>query len=232
MVRTIACCVLSVAVLSMPPAPARADKADDAGSAARPVGDEGGQAQRNYLRIGLNGCERPPSERTPVNVAFVIDRSGSMQGDRIAQARDAAIAAVRRLDKNDIASVVIFDDKIDVLVQAQNVADHAAFIDRIRQVAARGSTAIYGGVNEGAQPGAHQSRPAAISTAWCCSPTARPMSARAGRPISPSSAASFCSEGISVSTIGLGMQYNEDLMLAARARERRQPHLRRRPPPT
>src|SRR5262249_13847688 len=67
----------------------------------------------NYLPIGLNGCEpQPKAERTPVNVAFVIDRSGSMAGDRIAQAREAAVMAVKRLTDRDIASVVIFDDRV------------------------------------------------------------------------------------------------------------------------
>ena len=173
---------------------------------------KGGEKQRNYLRIGLNGCERPPTERTPVNVAFVIDRSGSMQGTRIVQAREAAAAAIRRLDKNDIASVVIFDDKIDVLVQAQPVDDHAAFIDRIRQVTARGSTAIHGGVIEGAQQVRHNldqrrlNRVVLLSDGQANVGPRRPEDfAKLGREL--------LQQGISVSTIGLGMQYNEDLML-------------------
>ena len=227
MVRAIACCVLSLVVVSIPPAPARADQAMVLQARLAQSVMKAGTAQRNYLRIGLNGCERPPSERTPVNVAFVIDRSGSMQGDRIAQARDAAIAAVRRLDKNDIASVIIFDDKIDVLVQAQNVTDYSAFTDRIRQVAARGSTAIYGGVNEGANQvrinknGRYLNRVVLLSDGQANVGPRRPVDfEKLGRDLQ--------TEGISVSTIGLGMQYNEDLMLAARARERRQPYLRGR----
>src|SRR5262249_55382640 len=91
-----------------------------------------GEKQQNYLRIGLNGCEPKRNDnRTPVNVAFVIDRSGSMQGARIVQAREAAIMALNRLDANDIASVVIFDDKVDLLVPARPVDDRASFIERI-----------------------------------------------------------------------------------------------------
>ena len=91
-----------------------------------------GDHRTNFLRIGLNGCEpQPKADRTPVNVAFVIDRSGSMAGGRIAQARAAAVMAVKRLDPNDIASVVIFDDKIDVPVPARKVADHNYLIDCI-----------------------------------------------------------------------------------------------------
>jgi Ca-activated chloride channel family protein len=173
---------------------------------------KGGQKQRNYLRVALNGCERQPTERTPVNVAFVIDRSGSMQGSRIVQAREAAAAAIRRLDKNDIASVVIFDDKIDVLMQAQPVDDHAAFIDRIRQITARGSTAIHGGVIEGAAQVRHNLDPRRLNRVVLLSdgqanvgPRRPEDFAKLGREL--------LQQGISVSTIGVGMQYNEDLML-------------------
>ena len=85
---------------------------------------KGGEAGKNYLRIALQGCRPEPTEnRTPVNVSFVIDRSGSMSGARIEQARSAAIMAINRLQPTDIASVVIFDQTVDVLVPAQHVTD-------------------------------------------------------------------------------------------------------------
>ena len=117
---------------------------------AQPV-MKGGEGHKNYLRVALQGCKPEPAQnRTPVNVAFVIDRSGSMQGDAIAQAREAAIMAINRLLPTDIASVVIFDHRIDVLVAAQNVTAPSLFTDLIRQVGARGSTAIHAGVLGGA----------------------------------------------------------------------------------
>jgi Ca-activated chloride channel family protein len=204
-------CIIAIGVVSN--IPARADQPINLEARFAQTVMKGGQTQRNYLRIGLNGCERKPTERTPVNVAFVIDRSGSMQGARIAQAREAAAAAIRRLDKNDIASVVIFDNQIEVLVQSQPVDDHAAFIDRIRQVTARGSTAIHGGVVEGAQQVRHNldsrrlNRVVLLSDGQANVGPRRPEDfARLGRDL--------LQQGISVSTIGLGLQYNEDVMLA------------------
>src|SRR6476646_1361452 len=100
-----------------------------------------GAPQKNYLRVALQGCQPEPNQaRTPVNVAFVIDRSGSMQGDRIAQAKAAAIMAVSRLDHRDIASVVIFDNVTDVLMQAQPVHNAGLFVNAIQQIVVRGST--------------------------------------------------------------------------------------------
>jgi Ca-activated chloride channel family protein len=206
-----AVCIVSIAALSN--TPARADNPIELSARFAQAVMTAGQTQRNYLRVALNGCQRPPTERTPVNVAFVIDRSGSMRGARIAQAREAAAAAVRRLDTNDIASVVIFDDKIDLLVQAQPVDDHAAFIDRIRQIDTRGTTAIHGGVSEGAQQVRHNLDPRRLNRVVLLSdgqanvgPRRPEDFAKLGREL--------LAQGISVSTIGLGNQYNEDLMLA------------------
>jgi Ca-activated chloride channel family protein len=169
--------------------------------------------QTNYLRIGLNGCEpQRKADRTPVNVAFVIDRSGSMAGARIAQAREAAVMAVKRLDAEDIGAVVIFDDKVDVPVPAQKVADHNYFIDRILEVGARGNTAIYAGVDAGAAEVRKFKDPHRLNRVVLLSdgqanvgPSLPKDFAELGRKL--------LAEGISVSTIGLGADYNEDLML-------------------
>jgi Ca-activated chloride channel homolog len=179
---------------------------------AQPV-MKSGERQTNYLRIGLNGCApQRNAERTPVNVAFVIDRSGSMSGERIAQAREAAVMAIKRLDDKDIASLVIFDDKVDVPVPAQKVADHNQFIDRILQVAARGNTAIYAGVDAGAAEVRKFKDPHRLNRVVLLSdgqanvgPSRPDDFAVLGRKL--------LAEGISVSTIGLGADYNEDLML-------------------
>lgn len=179
---------------------------------AQPV-MKAGAKQTNYLRISLNGCKpERSSERMPVNVALVIDRSGSMVGEPIAQAREAAIMAINRLDAKDIASVVVFDHKVDVLVPAQKVADRKHFTDLIRQVGARGTTAIYGGVTAGANEvkkhldARRLNRVVLLSDGLANVGPSKPSDfAQLGREL--------LKAGVSVSTIGLGNAYNEDLML-------------------
>ena len=173
---------------------------------------KGGETQKNYLRVALQGCKPEPNQtRTPVNVAFVIDRSGSMEGERIAQARAAATMAVNRLNSRDIASVVVFDNVADVLMQAQPVHDPAVFDNAIRQIWARGSTAIHAGVLLGASEVRRYHEPGRLNRVVLLSD--------GGANIGPSKPADFAllgaallSQGISVSTIGLGLGYNEDLM--------------------
>ena len=179
---------------------------------AQPV-MKGGEGHKNYLRVALQGCKPQPAQnRTPVNVAFVIDRSGSMQGDAIAQAREAAIMAINRLAPTDIASVVIFDHRVDVLVAAQNVTAPSLFTDLIRQVGARGSTAIHAGVLAGAAEVAKFKEARRLNRVVLLSdgqanvgPTRPEEFGALGR--------ALLAQGISVSTVGLGLRYNEDLML-------------------
>jgi Ca-activated chloride channel family protein len=179
---------------------------------AQPV-MKSGDRQTNYLRIGLNGCEpQRKTDRTPVNVAFVIDRSGSMAGTRIAQAREAAVMAVKRLDADDIAAVVIFDDKVDVPVPAQKVADHNYFIDRILEVGARGNTAIYAGVDAGAAEVRKFKDPHRLNRVVLLSDGQANVGPRLPKDFAELGR-KLLAEGISVSTIGLGADYNEDLML-------------------
>jgi len=54
--------------------------------------------------------------RPPVDVAFVLDRSGSMAGEKIALARDAILQGIAMLRPADRFAVVAYDDQIDVVV--------------------------------------------------------------------------------------------------------------------
>ena len=173
-------------------------------------GDEG---QRNYLRIGLKGCRPEPNrDRTPVNVAFVIDRSGSMAGQALEQARAAAIMAVHRLGPADIASVVTFDHVAQLLVDAQRVTDHDVFIDRVTRIAVGGTTAIHAGVVLGASEVGKFKASGRLNRVILLSDGQANVGPRRADEFAALGAALFA-EGISVTTIGLGTGYNEDLML-------------------
>jgi Ca-activated chloride channel family protein len=80
--------------------------------------------------------------RPNVDIAFVLDRSGSMAGDKFRLARKAIEQAIRALAPTDNFSVVIYDNEIDI-VQPATPASHEAkqaAISRLHDVSPRGTT--------------------------------------------------------------------------------------------
>jgi hypothetical protein len=106
------------------------------------------QRSQAHLRIDIRAPRLPrPEARSPVSLGIVLDRSGSMHGDKIAKAREAAIAAVRTLEDRDRFNVVVYDEIVDMLVSASPATDaakHAAEL-ALQDTAARGTTDLHGG---------------------------------------------------------------------------------------
>ncbi len=107
--------------------------------------------QTTFMKVGLTGFKmKSRAQRAPVNVCIVLDKSGSMSGNKIAKAKEAAIAAVRRLGKQDIISIVVYDSTVQVIVPATKLTDKKSVIAKIRKIGSGGSTALFAGVSKGA----------------------------------------------------------------------------------
>ncbi|RIA56792.1 vWA domain-containing protein [Dichotomicrobium thermohalophilum] len=171
-----------------------------------------GETTRAFLRVGLRGV-RPPEEtaRTPANIALVIDKSGSMQGAKIADAREAALMALGRLTADDTLAVVAFNHGVDVVLPATSAGDLPNMRRAVRDIRAGGRTALYAGVETGIDEVLTFLDPYAVNRVILLSDGL----ANVG-PTSPSQIAALgrkaAGEGISITTIGLGLGYNEDLM--------------------
>jgi Ca-activated chloride channel family protein len=95
---------------------------------------------------------RAPS-REPLDIAFVLDRSGSMAGRKIALAREAVGASIGALGVDDRFAVVAYDDRIDIVAPVTR-ATTAARADATRALAgvdARGSTNLFEGWMRGCE---------------------------------------------------------------------------------
>jgi Ca-activated chloride channel family protein len=99
-----------------------------------------------YFMLLLSpGRLEDPGRIIPKDIVFVIDRSGSMKGNKIEQARAALAHSIENLNDRDRFNVITFATQVrsfdDGLVEAteDNVADALNFIDRIE---AAGSTNI------------------------------------------------------------------------------------------
>jgi len=172
-----------------------------------------GSTERVVMKVSMDCLRLPmPSERPPVNLTLVLDRSGSMSGEKLDKAREAAIEVIRRLAPEDIFSLVIFDNQVRTLIPARHVRNRGEMEELVCGIRAGGGTALYAGVAQGAQELRRNSESRRYVHRMILLSDGQ---ANVG-PSSPAELGWFgCSlvkEGISVTTIGLGLDYNEDLM--------------------
>ncbi len=172
------------------------------------------ETQNVYLKVGLTGFELDSrADRPSANVSIVLDRSGSMEGEKLMRAKEAALLALDLLEARDIVSFITYSDTVSVLVPATRISERNLIRRRIESIFADGSTALFAGVSKGADEVSKfleknkVNRVILISDGIANVGPDTPMAlGHLGE--------SLKRTGISVTTIGLGLGYNEDLMVA------------------
>ncbi len=152
-------------------------------------------------------------DRLPVNVALVLDRSGSMGGAKIRLAKEAVVAALRMLRPADRFSLVVYDNEIDVVVESTNATQEAVrnALSRLHDFDARGTTDLFGGWLRGCEQIAAHVK--AESLGRCLFLTdglanvGTTDQAEIGHHV-----AELRRRGVSTSTFGLGVDFNAELL--------------------
>jgi Ca-activated chloride channel family protein len=87
--------------------------------------------------------------RMPMNLGFVLDRSGSMRGAKIDRLKEAMSVALRRMAPEDTVSVTIFNDGAEVIAKSAQLANQSGLEDKIRRIRAGGGTQMARGMSLG-----------------------------------------------------------------------------------
>ena len=115
------------------------------------------------LLLASPTIETPPNKTPPAKtVVLILDRSGSMSGKKIEQARAAMKFVVENLNQDDLFNLILYDDTVEMFkpellrCNAENRAEALRFIEGVRP---GGSTDIDQGLRAGLKLIADESRP-------------------------------------------------------------------------
>jgi Ca-activated chloride channel family protein len=150
--------------------------------------------------------------RQPSTLEVVLDRSGSMTGGRLDGAKLALTGLIDKPDPTDNFGLVVFDHEVEVVVPAGPLRDKPAVKHAISQLFARGNTDLSSGYLRGLQEagriaGKTGATLLLISDGHANAGVTDP--ARLG-----SIAAKAHGDGVTTSTLGYGLGYDEKLMSA------------------
>jgi len=172
-------------------------------------------ADATYALVRIVAPEAPAATesvvRTPLDIALVIDRSGSMRGQPLETAKECAVRIVKGLRPDDRISIVTFDDEIDIVQALTAVGDAKDIEARIRSIQSGGSTNLFGGWEEGAKQLAPFIKKDRIARVILLS------DGQANQGLINESeifthVSKLAGTGITTSTIGLGHGFNESLL--------------------
>ena len=108
------------------------------------------EPQLIYVLLEVSPREEKESLPTPpLNICLVLDRSTSMQGDKMDMVKATAIQLLRGLRPQDVLSVVAFSDRAEVIVPAGLNLDVKKQEGRIQMIQASGATEIFNGLEAG-----------------------------------------------------------------------------------
>lgn len=180
---------------------------------ARPKLEAGREQTLDVLiRINPPELEFTEQSRPRLNLSLVLDRSGSMSGQKMVRARDAANFCVDQMLPTDRLGVVIFDEHIDVLFPNQPVTNKESMKDLISRIEARGSTALHEAWVRGGLTVSEQILDHGINRVLLITDGQANVGLTSTDEIVTQAMGLF-QRGVSTSTIGIGEDFNEDLLL-------------------
>lgn len=166
---------------------------------------------REHVLVTIRSIGAAVGGRMPMNLCLIIDRSGSMEGPPLDFAKQACAYVVDLLQPNDVLSIVTFEEQIEVLMPARRVVNRDLVKQHIYRIEPGNTTNIYDGIVAGCSQIASVPAGGYVNRALLLTdgePTAgiKDFSSIVGQ------VAEQKSRGITITALGFGGEYNEELL--------------------
>lgn len=168
------------------------------------------------LEIELKAPEaRQGSASTPLNLALVIDRSGSMASGKLEQAKAAVSQILELMRPADSATIVDYDDQVTVTAESSSItaAARTEMMHAVNRLHPRGSTDLGGGWLQGCECVARHQAAGKVNRTLLLTDGLANQGITDPLELSEHASALF-ERGIATSTFGIGEQFNEHLLEA------------------
>jgi Ca-activated chloride channel homolog len=172
-----------------------------------------GHLGESVLQIGFSTARVHDSKTMrPLNLALVIDRSGSMgAGDKMRRVKQGLCRFVRKLRPTDSIAMVAYSTEAEVLLPAQRVGDRRRVLATIRGLTPSGNTNLHGGLMLGYKEVVKGCQELADHRVILLTDGLANQGVTDAAQIARDSE-TFNARGIDLSTIGVGLDFNRDLL--------------------
>ncbi len=176
------------------------------------------QTTREPFLVKITAGDAPGTGvRMPLNLCLILDRSGSMEGPPMDYMKRACSFVVDLLEPSDVLSVVAFEETVQVIMPARRVVNKALIKEHINRLDVGNTTNLFDGIAAGASQIASVASAGYVNRALLFTdgePTAgnKDFNSIVGQ------VAEQKSRGITVTALGFGPEYNEELLAGIASR--------------